>query len=44
MLAILTDPIKISLNTTISTRGQTKPQISLINVIAHTRSISGRNY
>ncbi len=44
MLAILTDPIKTSLNTNITTRGHTKPQISLIDIIAHTRSILGRNY
>ncbi len=44
MLATLTDPITTSVITNITTKGQTKPQISLINILAHTRSILGRNY
>ncbi len=43
MLAILTDPNNTSLNTSIIARGQNKPQISLINIIAYTRSMLGRN-
>ncbi len=43
MLAILAEPNKTSLNTNTMTREQTKPQISLIHIIAHTQSILGRN-
>ncbi len=43
-LAILTDPIKTRLNTNITAIGQTKPQTTLINIIAHTRGMIGRNY
>ncbi len=44
MLATLADPIKTGLTTTITTSGQTKQQITSIDIIAHTRSILGHTY
>jgi hypothetical protein len=44
MLATQNDPIKTSLNTTSTSRGQTPQQITPINITAHTRSVLGRTY
>ena len=44
MLTTQTDPIKTSLNTTTTTRGQTRQQITPINITSQTRSVLGRNY
>ena len=42
MLAIQNDPIKTSLNTTTTSRGQTRQHITPLNITAHTRSVLGR--
>jgi hypothetical protein len=44
MLATLTDPIKTPLPTNTTTRGQTRQQITTLNLTPHTRSILGRTY
>jgi hypothetical protein len=44
MLATQSDPIKTTLSTATTTRGQTRKQITPINITAHTRSILGRTY
>ena len=44
MMATQTDPIKTTLSTATTTRGQTRRQITPINTTAHTRTILGRNY
>jgi hypothetical protein len=44
MLATLTDPIKNPLSTNTTTRGQTRQQITTLNLTPHTRSILGRTY
>ena len=43
MMATQNDPIKTTLNTNTTSRGQTRQQITPINITAHTRSILGRN-
>jgi hypothetical protein len=44
MLATESDTIKTCLNTYTTSRGQTRQQISYINITAHTRSVPGRTY
>ena len=44
MLVTQTDPIKTTLNTTTTARGQTRQQITPINITTHTMSVLGRNY
>jgi hypothetical protein len=44
MLATQTDPIKTTLSTATTTRGQTRRQITPINITAHASSVLGRNY
>jgi hypothetical protein len=44
MLATQNDSIKTYLNTTTTSKGQTKQPITFINIIAHTRSVLGRTY
>jgi hypothetical protein len=44
MLASQNDPIKTSLNTTTKSRGQTRQQITPINITSNTRSVLGRTY
>ena len=44
MLVNQNDPIKTSLITTTTSRGQSRQQITLINIIAHTRSVLGSTY
>ncbi len=44
MLAIQNDPVKTSLNTTTTSRGQTRHQIAPINITAHTSSVLDRTY
>jgi len=44
MLATQNNPIKTTLNTNTTSRGQTRQQITPINIIAHTRSVLGRTY
>ncbi len=44
MLATLIDPIKIPLPTHTTTRGQTRQQITTLNLPPHTRSIQRRTY
>jgi hypothetical protein len=44
MLATQNDPGKTTLSTNTTSRGQTRQQITPINITAHTRSVLGRNY
>ena len=44
MLAILTDPTKVTLPTNTITRGQIRHQIATLNLTAHTRNVLGRTY
>jgi hypothetical protein len=44
MLATLTDHIKTPLPTNTTTRGQTRQQITTLNLTPYTRSILGRTY
>ena len=44
MLVTQNDPVKTSLNTTTTSRGQTRQQITTINITTHTRSVLGRTY
>ena len=44
MLATQNDPVKTSLNTTTTSRGQTRQQITTINITPHTRSVLDRTY
>ncbi len=44
MLATQTDPIKACLDTSTTSRGQTRQQITHINITAQTRSVIGRTY
>jgi hypothetical protein len=44
MLATQNDPIKTCLNTTTTSKGQTRQHITSINLTTHTRSILGRTY
>jgi len=44
MLASLADPIKVTLPTSTTTRGQVRQQITTLNLTTHTRSILGRTY
>jgi hypothetical protein len=44
MLATHNDPIKTSLNTTTTSKGQTRQQITPVNITAHMRSVLGRTY
>ena len=44
MLATQNDPIKTSLNTTTTCRGQTRQHLISINITAHARSVLGRTY
>jgi len=44
MLATQNDPIKTSLNTTTTSKGQNREHIIPINITAHTRSVLGRTY
>ena len=44
LLATQSDPIKTGLTTTVTSRGQTRQQITHINLAAHSRSVIGRTY
>jgi hypothetical protein len=44
MLATQNAPIKMTLNTTTTSRGQTRQQVTPINITTHTRSVLGCNY
>ena len=44
MLATQNDPIKTTLNTNTTSRGQTRQQIIPINITAHIKSVLGRIY
>ena len=44
MLATQTDHMKTRLNTNTISRGQTRQQITYINITTHTRSVLGRTY
>jgi hypothetical protein len=44
MLASQNDSIRMTLNTTTTSRVQTRQQITPVNITAHTKSVLGRNY
>jgi hypothetical protein len=44
MMATQNDPIKTTLNTNTTSRGQTRQRITPINITTHTRSVLGRSY
>jgi hypothetical protein len=44
MLATLADPVKVTLPTNTTTRGQIRQQIATVNLITHTKIILGRTY
>ena len=44
MLATQNDPVKTTLNTNTTSRGQPPQQITPINITTHTRSVLGRTY
>jgi hypothetical protein len=44
MLATLADPIKVTLPTSIMTRGQVRQRIATVNLTSYTKSIFGKAY